>query len=159
VRTGRVVIAGDDCDFNSESSLPRDSVLAQVNEVNGEYIIRAEKQERIWFVVKDYSSDDGNKGYRLNEEDIVKIGRIRLKVKEINIKGYEPIQETKEEEERLVNGAACRFCLGDTEKDSNPLITPCKCAGSMKYIHYKCLQVWLMEKVKTKQTGNSVSYS
>ena len=35
---------------------------------------------------------------------------------------------------------SCRICL-DTDYDvkENPLIAPCKCAGTMKYIHIKCL--------------------
>ena len=37
----------------------------------------------------------------------------------------------------------CRICYsGDAEED-NPLIHPCSCIGSMKYIHYKCLKYWL----------------
>ncbi|CAG9324502.1 unnamed protein product [Blepharisma stoltei] len=161
VKSGRVILAGESCEFNTENSLPLEGVLVQVYETNNEYVIRSEKQDRFWFVVKDYHGEEGYKGYKLSEDDIIKIGRIKLKVKEINYKGYEPIQELKDEEEdeRPSNGAACRFCLGDTEKDNNPLITPCKCSGSMRFIHYKCLQVWLMEKVKSKQTGNSVSYS
>jgi E3 ubiquitin-protein ligase DOA10 len=35
---------------------------------------------------------------------------------------------------------SCRICL-DSDYDSmtNPLISPCKCAGTMKYIHIRCL--------------------
>ena len=35
----------------------------------------------------------------------------------------------------LESGKACRICLDDTEEEGNPFITPCKCAGSMKFIH------------------------
>lgn len=35
----------------------------------------------------------------------------------------------------LESGKACRICLDDTEEEENPFITPCKCAGSMKFIH------------------------
>ena len=43
------------------------------------------------------------------------------------------------------NRVACRICLGD-EEDSikNPLISPCKCLGSLKYIHIDCLKKWLL---------------
>ena len=35
---------------------------------------------------------------------------------------------------------ACRICF-ETESDINPLIYPCKCSGSMKYIHEACLKI------------------
>lgn len=34
---------------------------------------------------------------------------------------------------------ACRICLGDGDEEDNPFITPCKCDGTMKCIHVKCL--------------------
>lgn len=42
----------------------------------------------------------------------------------------------------LESGKACRICLDDTEEEGNPFITPCKCAGSMKFIHLQCLREW-----------------
>ncbi|WAR22988.1 MARH1-like protein [Mya arenaria] len=36
----------------------------------------------------------------------------------------------------------CRICqMPDCEKD--PLITPCRCSGSMRYIHTSCLKKWM----------------
>lgn len=35
----------------------------------------------------------------------------------------------------------CRFCFEGGE-DSNPLINPCNCIGSMKYVHVKCIRRW-----------------
>jgi len=49
----------------------------------------------------------------------------------------------------------CRICLEKSESEENPLLTPCKCAGTMKFIHLKCLQKWLRGKTVMKQ--NSVS--
>jgi E3 ubiquitin-protein ligase DOA10 len=40
------------------------------------------------------------------------------------------------------SGKACRICLDDMDDDDNPFITPCKCAGSMKFIHLSCLREW-----------------
>lgn len=34
---------------------------------------------------------------------------------------------------------SCRICLGEENEFENELINPCKCAGTMKYIHVKCL--------------------
>lgn len=40
------------------------------------------------------------------------------------------------------SGKACRICLDDIETEENPFITPCKCSGSMKFIHLLCLREW-----------------
>ena len=31
----------------------------------------------------------------------------------------------------------------DEDTDSNPLIQPCLCSGSLKYIHLDCLRQWI----------------
>ena len=33
----------------------------------------------------------------------------------------------------------CRICYSSETTNYNQLISPCKCSGSMKYIHYECL--------------------
>lgn len=40
----------------------------------------------------------------------------------------------------------CRICLGEENDLDNELICPCKCAGTMKYIHIECLREWLNSK-------------
>ena len=47
----------------------------------------------------------------------------------------------------------CRICyLEENDKINNPLIKPCKCSGSMKYIHYECLLHWLKAKIIDKSS-------
>lgn len=41
----------------------------------------------------------------------------------------------------------CRVCF-EAESDSHKLISPCKCSGSMKYIHEECLKIWLLSQDK-----------
>ena len=41
----------------------------------------------------------------------------------------------------------------------NPLITPCKCSGSLKFIHLECLRIWLSRKENVKQSAYVISYS
>ena len=43
---------------------------------------------------------------------------------------------------------ACRVCYGTEFSIENPLISPCICKGSMKYIHYQCLKNWLKSKIE-----------
>lgn len=52
----------------------------------------------------------------------------------------------------------CRICLGDDIRDfNNPIIAPCKCSGSMKYIHLECLKGWIKERVTIKETNHITS--
>ena len=47
----------------------------------------------------------------------------------------------------------CRICyMGEIDKYFNPLIKPCKCSGSMKYIHFKCLLHWMKTKIQIKKS-------
>lgn len=41
----------------------------------------------------------------------------------------------------------CRICF-DPETDEHKLISPCKCTGSMRFIHEDCLKIWLLSKDK-----------
>jgi hypothetical protein len=36
----------------------------------------------------------------------------------------------------------CRICHDTFDSNSNPLISPCLCSGSIKYVHRKCLNSW-----------------
>ncbi|KAF7455903.1 putative zinc finger protein [Cryptosporidium felis] len=53
------------------------------------------------------------------------------------------------------SGRCCRICLSgdddnfnDTNERYNPLICPCDCRGSMKYIHLQCLRTWLESRLE-----------
>ena len=41
----------------------------------------------------------------------------------------------------------CRICFDSTDE---PLISPCKCTGSMQWVHRTCLQKWINIKKDTK---------
>ena len=42
----------------------------------------------------------------------------------------------------------CRICLGDEHDEVNPLINPCKCSGTMKYLHLSCLRQLIDSKIQ-----------
>ncbi|EPE32664.1 RING/U-box [Glarea lozoyensis ATCC 20868] len=45
------------------------------------------------------------------------------------------------------NADACRICRGDGS-DAEPLFHPCKCSGSIKFVHQDCLMEWLSHSQK-----------
>ena len=51
----------------------------------------------------------------------------------------------------------CRICLSEEEPD-NPIISPCNCIGSVKWIHVECIREWLEGKKHKKETPFVNSY-
>ena len=51
------------------------------------------------------------------------------------------------DEENQTTPSICRFCLeSDNEED---LIVPCRCSGTMKFVHRYCLQEWRSQDVNS----------
>ena len=105
----------------------------------------------LWLVARSFTN-----GYRLAPGDIIRLGAQAFKVKQIctdkpTNKGFsltdllvfqEPSEETSQ-----VHSLPCRVCLSESYSSLNPLISPCNCKGSMKYIHLKCLQQSIKSRV------------
>ena len=53
----------------------------------------------------------------------------------------------------------CRICFLTNSDEVNPLISPCKCNGSMKYIHFLCLKKCIEVKIYIKSEQNYKFYS
>ena len=64
------------------------------------------------------------------------------------ISSNESEEKNYEIDKKKENKKICRICyMEEMDKKNNPLIKPCKCSGSMKYIHYECLLHWLKTKI------------
>ena len=51
----------------------------------------------------------------------------------------------------------CRICYEEEDpkdEEKNPLVQPCHCSGSLKYIHLECLKQWLLKKSCIKREKN-----
>lgn len=53
----------------------------------------------------------------------------------------------------------CRICFEQSDSMENPLLSLCKCSGSVKYIHFDCLKDWISNNVKKDQSSNCLHYS
>ena len=77
----------------------------------------------------------------------------KIKGEKIEFCSLNQENESKNNEQKLILNVnkkkkICRICyLEEENKITNPLIKPCKCSGSMKYIHYECLLHWLRTKL------------
>ena len=143
-------------------------------EIDKEYNITTPNSA--WFLLRKEFIDDRMNDYNLREGDIFKIGRIIVRIrtikfaknknndnnndnnsintnfsqnlKEIQIE-HNKIKKVKEPKEAKSN-KLCRICYGEEENDENPLLQPCTCSGSMKYIHLNCLKTWINTSVNIK---------
>ncbi|XP_041829627.1 E3 ubiquitin-protein ligase MARCHF7-like [Melanotaenia boesemani] len=43
----------------------------------------------------------------------------------------------------------CRYCHCSETSPDNPLLSPCKCSGSMQFVHFDCLKQWLRVKIQS----------
>lgn len=126
-----------------------------------------------WISVKDSVSYKGIKGYKINLNDVIKLGRVKLRLKEIKrssdllkigeVRGVQIIDNLSENavKSKAKRKALCRICYCNEEEMNSDLIQPCLCSGSMKYIHFCCLQQWLKSKGIDKKTttATAITYS
>jgi len=140
----------------------------------------SQAEEELWLCIKGMKVPQNK--YRLGEGDIIRLGRVQMRVKEV--KGYSMSSKQNEvqalqlsqgglgqsficqenSEKPLVvepfeSEGACRICLSEEETEEDPLIHPCKCSGTMGLVHLFCLKHWLTCKVACKQHNNSCTYS
>ena len=93
---------------------------------------------------------------KIPKEDSTKKGKLNLKAQKITQEKEKDIEENASENNQPPKTTKlCRICYGDDSTIDNPLIYPCICKGSMKYIHYECLKNWLNSKIEEDITYDS----
>ena len=129
-------------------------------------------QNNINNIINNKNNNNNNIKYNLSVGDVIKIGRIELKIKKINIENNQKniynnfINKTKNQKNIIkINNISnikninneenkkkfCRICFED--ETISPLINPCQCKGDIKYIHLSCLKKWIKTKI-IKETFN-----
>lgn len=109
--------------------------------------------------------------YKLKRGDILRAGRIQVKVKDYRIESSsfpedrstlpneDNVVDLQEKEDKPATAEdVCKICFGAEETPENPLLSICKCTGSMKFIHYICLKIWLHANVIERITPQVISY-
>ncbi|KYO17957.1 E3 ubiquitin-protein ligase MARCH7 [Alligator mississippiensis] len=61
--------------------------------------------------------------------------------------------EDSEDEE----GDLCRICQMSSASSTNLLIEPCKCTGSLQYVHQECMKKWLQSKINSGSSLEAVT--
>ena len=138
--------------------------LCFIEQDNSEFNIKPHV-EPLWMVIRTMKTKYGA-GYILNEGDIIKLGRVCFKIatirSKIELNSSVNTQDSDDSDFDIPNEretGVCRICLTDDSDPINPLISPCHCAGSMKFIHLACLQRWLSSRMVSRNTENCITYS
>ena len=120
------------------------------------------KKNRIYSLANQRNATDPNFDDKIqilnlntnNNNNNNKDNNININTNNNNIRFQDEIEDTKNNIEKkeskkikLKNSRICRICYLEEESEiDDPLVHPCKCSGSLKYIHLKCLKHWIMTK-------------
>ena len=154
-----------------------------------------------WFLLQPSKIDSKMNRYKINPGEIIKIGRITMRIRDVifankklnqhlnesydnnmkemqtmktegnvynitsngneNDKNIHKINNLKTCEKIIIRknnnkksqkeiftklekkNKVCRICYMEEGGEENPLVQPCTCTGSMKYIHLSCLKQWI----------------
>ncbi|XP_044525782.1 E3 ubiquitin-protein ligase MARCHF7 isoform X3 [Gracilinanus agilis] len=83
------------------------------------------------------------------------------KTKTLPSRDPERLQKIKEslllEDSDEEEGDLCRICQMAAASSSNLLIEPCKCTGSLQYVHQECMKKWLQAKINSGSSLEAVT--
>lgn len=141
------------------------SVLCSLEHEKNEFYIIPNDTEQLWQVVRSMKCQYGS-GCILKEGDIIKLGRVSFKITSLQAQDDRNLSDNTQDSEDIdcdvpnerENGV-CKVCFFEDSDPENPLISPCNCSGTMKYIHLSCLQQWLALRMVSRSTENCITYS
>ena len=149
------LIINDNCNHNDANQLIDNSSdssntdIGQNSKESNEDDDEDEKNDKILKIKKknNYSKSKNRKKKKKEDKKLINELKSANTVNIIpkNEHNHLNTNDSKKSEKQKI----CRICyIGEIDNNSNPLIKPCKCSGSMKYIHYKCLLHWLKTKIQ-----------
>jgi hypothetical protein len=124
------------------------------------------------------ASDEFNDGLRSHDEEGSELRRRRAggvadagaqQTEDVVVQDYEgegeegvkkedeepapPAAEPPEPEPTPADAKQCKICLGGEEPELGRLISPCKCKGTIKYVHLECLNQWRKVRHEPQQAA------
>ncbi|CAD8074550.1 unnamed protein product [Paramecium sonneborni] len=129
--------------------------------------ISQKSDQRVWAILCKRPEFESLNEWELQRGDIIKLGRMKLQLIDFNY-DIDALQQQRDQtdindeeiqsQDLEPDGCQCRICFQKTASASNPLFSPCKCIGSMKYVHLNCLQLWIQQSIKVKNQQSSIQY-
>lgn len=159
--------------MNGTDYLLRVSQRAETAGTSGYTVYPAERNgvhpgpRKLWLVVRDLQT----RGHSLVEGDIFKLGRFKLRVRQM-VPGAGPgvsqlvqpelqLDDTEamtQESQEDLSTIPCRICLLEGPSDDDPLISSCSCNGSIRYVHLGCLRHWIKGRLNLSDTSNGTYF-
>lgn len=135
--------------------------------------------KEIWLIVRSLrdKTKKEQKGYSLKFLDVIKIGKVRLeiiemqnnsnpldreKVNNFSILPSESFLDSNLQELEQRTDETCKYCwleLSKEEIQSGEVVYPCKCSGSSRAVHLVCLKTWIEHKVTSTGSGRVINYN
>ena len=149
--------------LSDDPTAPTDTLASLRLTASNEVVLQP--RQETWLAVRFM----GN-GLELTQGQVLRLGRVKYQVKSLYNGQEKPMDcsegdiETSDEEcaeecEKIDKSQAlCRVCW-ERETDEDPLLSQCRCSGSIQYIHLDCLRRWLSGKVVTRESEGAVSYT
>ena len=146
IRIGRITMRIRDIIFSDKNNNNNNNNNKELNDSFGtNYNIKETQTEGLPLNTNDNlnsNKKDKNKNKnRINEIAITNI-EPQEKVLKLNVIKNMNKRESifsKVEKKNII----CRICYMEEESPKNPLIQPCICDGSLKYVHLSCLRQWI----------------
>ena len=140
--------------------------------------------KKLWSVVR----ANAPSGVRLREGLVLKLGRFKLRVRQICVKpedvesmpsstdsrdrksGFAPdlrlgtkgvicgLTTADSERDSSIKQLQCRICLCEGPGEDDALVVPCECTGSIRYVHARCLGHWLKGRLGLDNFNGSVYF-
>lgn len=155
---------------HEESPATADQLLRFTQRDGHFWIDKASGQNcrKLWLVVKELQTI----GQRLSENDVMKLGRFKFRVRQMvtgSAEGAPAQAELRLDETTpparvdLLNldahaATMCRICLTEGSTEDDPLIAPCSCKGSIEYVHLGCLRHWIKGRLNFSESSTSFFY-
>ena len=161
---GRLYRTGDEVNYGvGEMAEGEELIRVEREEGDGFRISGKTEDEDLWLAVKYL------KGQVLSKDVVVKLGRVRYQVREV-VGGEDPQESgsdtaSSEDEVDIIDvpgehdETCCRICYDRETDEENPLLSFCRCDGSVKYTHLLCLKQWLRSKVGIRPNDSCTTYS
>ena len=126
------------------------------------------KRQKIFSLANQRNATDPNLGDRIQ---VLTLNNNNNNNNDNNTKNYNNNKITNINNNNLINdednnnknnnckikkkNAVCRICYVEEEDEKeDPLVQPCQCSGSLKYIHLKCLKHWIHTRSCLKVEDN-----
>ena len=141
VKIGRISLRIRDIHFSSNNNIDNNKKDILNNSDNGDF-----NQKDLNTLKTEANANSGSRNF---------ISKKMNFISQSKSKGIKNISLTKNLLSKIEKkNKVCRICyIEETDPENNPLLQPCLCSGSMKYIHLSCLKHWIStrscEKIDT----------